>query len=180
MLNESVDIQNLKEEKNISKETLEKLNKDQEEVVSNILTETTNLTEKLNSFIKKVENVSFDKNGFVGSVNDFLSGMSTLEISAITHISGAIFILFALFTIICIIYGDMLIIHFKLEERFPKLARFIRLRRKFQQFYLFLNFSLIIVVLFVIIFINLSIFFLNLFILILPSRTCLFIFTSPL
>ena len=64
------------------------------------------------------------------------------------------FILFGLISIISIIYGDKLIIFFDLENRFPKIAKFIQIRRKLQQYYLLLNIVLIIIVLVIIICIN--------------------------
>jgi len=80
--------------------------------------------------------------------------MSTLEISAIMHISGALFILFTLFTVISILFGDILILKLKLEEKYPKFARLIHLRQKVTIFSLIINFSLIFLVLIIIIFIN--------------------------
>ncbi len=80
--------------------------------------------------------------------------MSTLEISVIMHISGALFILFTLFTVISILFGDILIL--KLEEKYPKFARLIHLRQKVTILSLIVNFSLIFLVLIIIIiFINL-------------------------
>lgn len=52
----------------------------------------------------------------------------------------------------------MLIKYFNLEEKFPKLAKIIQLRRKFQHYYLFMNTLIIIVLLTLIISINLFVF----------------------
>jgi len=76
--------------------------------------------------------------------------MSLLEISAIFHISGSLFILFTLSTIINILFGDIIIKKLKLDEKFP---RFLRLK-KFTRFILIWNFFLIFMVLLTIIFIN--------------------------
>jgi hypothetical protein len=62
--------------------------------------------------------------------------------------------MFILFSLISIIYGDKLIIFFDLENRFPKIAKFIQIRRKFQQYYLLMNIGLIIIVLEIIIYIH--------------------------
>ena len=64
------------------------------------------------------------------------------------------FIIFTLFSIISIFYGEKLITYFDLENRFIKLSKFIQIRRKFQQYYLLLNISLIIIVLLLIIYVN--------------------------
>jgi len=86
------------------------------------------------------------------------SGLNTLEIGAIVHISGSLFILFSLVSIISIIFGDELLLYFNLENKYPKLARFIQIRRKFRYYYLIWNFLLIILVLLTIIYVNLLIF----------------------
>ena len=48
-------------------------------------------------------------------------------------------IISGLISIIFIFYGDYLINKFQLETRFPKLAKIIQLRRKYQQYYLILS-----------------------------------------
>ena len=45
------------------------------------------------------------------------------------------------FNIILVLYGDYLIKRFDLENKFPKLAKFIQLRRKLQTYYLKLCFT---------------------------------------
>lgn len=44
-----------------------------------------------------------------------------------------------LLSIVFIFYGDQLIIKYKIEERYPKLATIIKLRRKFQNYYFKIN-----------------------------------------
>ena len=48
-------------------------------------------------------------------------------------------ILNCLLTLIAVFYGESLIIYFNLENKFPRFAKFIKLRSKFQQFYFFVN-----------------------------------------
>jgi len=52
--------------------------------------------------------------------------------------------LISLFSIIATIYGDKLIIYLNLEKKYPKIAKFIELRRKIKQSYIILNGILII------------------------------------
>ena len=47
-------------------------------------------------------------------------------------------IISSLISIVYIFYGDILLEKFNLEQRYPKLAHLINLRRKFQRYYLFL------------------------------------------
>jgi hypothetical protein len=89
--------------------------------------------------------------------NDFISNASTAELGAIGHISMSIAILFCLGSLVSVFYGDTLIIKFKLEERFPRLAKFIQLRRKFQQYYFLYNVIFIVLILLYVIYINLCV-----------------------
>lgn len=65
----------------------------------------------------------------------------------------------SLIAIISILYGDYLIIKFKIEERFPRLCKFIQLRRKLKlkKYSLLINFSLIFIVLFILVWFSLFI-----------------------
>jgi|SRR5882672_3044889 len=97
-------------------------------------------------------------NYFIIAYKNFLDTLTLMQKGAIAHISMSFFILFCLFSLIGIFYGDSLIRHLRLEDRFPKLARFIQIRRKFQQYYFFLNTLFIILALFTIIYINILVF----------------------
>jgi hypothetical protein len=119
---------------------------------------------KFDSFINKIDtflNNSNNKSQYLDSLQSFFDGLSFVQNLAIVHISGSIFILLSLMTIISIFYGEKLIIYFDLEKRFPKLAKFIQIRRKFQQYYLLINIVLIIIVLTIIIYINILVFMSN-------------------
>ncbi len=63
------------------------------------------------------------------------------------------------FNILSAVLGNEIIKYFKLEESFPKLAAFLRLRLKFQKYYLTLSFSLIFIFIFASIQINLLVLF---------------------
>ena len=112
---------------------------------------------KFDSFINKINtllNNSNNKSQYFDSLQSFFDGLNYEQNLAVVHISGSMFILFGLISIISIIYGEKLIIFFDLENRFPKIAKFIQIRRKFQQYYLIMNIVLIIIVLLIIICIN--------------------------
>jgi hypothetical protein len=74
--------------------------------------------------------------------------------AAIIHILLSISILFCLFSLIGIFFGEELLNYFQIEKRFPKLAKFILLRRKFKKYYFIMNSLLIISSLFLIFFVN--------------------------
>jgi hypothetical protein len=120
---------------------------------------------KIEELKKMLEDVfgSGSKNKFIGDdvIANFQNYLSTLpleKIGALGHILISVAILFSLVSIIFIFYGDSLIKYYNLEEKFPKLARFIQLRRKFQQYYFLINISLIIIALLLIIYVNLIVF----------------------
>ncbi len=83
-------------------------------------------------------NFTIDYN-IIETINNFLGNLTPLESLAIMHINASLVILLSLFSIISIFYGEFFIQKFSLETKFPKLAKFIQLRRKFQQFYLLIN-----------------------------------------
>lgn len=129
-----------------------------------------NAAKAVNNTLIELHNVVFDKtnklvsNGLapikdlMEKWNLFISQLTLEQLGAVAHILSSILILFCLSTIIMIIYSDYLIKYLNLELKYPRLARYIKIRRTFQQYYLFINFMLIIVTLFAVIFVNLTIF----------------------
>lgn len=94
----------------------------------------------------EIENFEIKKS-FIGSdlLESFesLNGIKQFAVSLLFLNYGVIN---AVITIIFIVYGDYLINKFQLETKYPKLASIIVLRKKFQRYYLFLSFFLIILV----------------------------------
>lgn len=80
--------------------------------------------------------------------------LSQTQKGALIHLSMSITILLCLFSLIGVFYGEQLINYFNLEQRYPKLAGIIKLRRKFQQYYFLWNSLIIIVLLLVVISLN--------------------------
>ena len=74
------------------------------------------------------------------------------------NLSGSIAVFCCLYTIITAFYGNKLIEYFQLEKKYPKIGRFIQLRRKFQLYYSLIDFFLIFIVASTIIFINILIY----------------------
>lgn len=112
---------------------------------------------KFESFINKVNtllNNSGNKSQYFDSLQSIFDGFNYEQNLAMSNILGSMFIIFSLISIISIFFGDKLIIFFDLENRFPKMAKFIQIRRKFQQYYLLMNIGLIIIVLLLIIYVN--------------------------
>jgi hypothetical protein len=100
-----------------------------------------------NNFFDSISN-------FFTNWNNMLSNLSILELSSLVHLLGAITILLFVINVMTIVYADYLIVRFKLEDKYPKLAKYIKIRRLFQQFYLAIDFCIIITVLLSVIYVN--------------------------
>nr|YP_010130265.1 hypothetical protein KQ422_mgp033 [Clavaria fumosa]QPZ51167.1 hypothetical protein [Clavaria fumosa] len=146
-------VKNRLNDPNLSKEELEsvlKLLKDNTDQKIDSL-------EKANKILQDVIDLASSgnskKNDYINQFNvliekykDFLSTLSVEQIAAIVNILGYIIIISSIISIAAVLYGDFLIRYFKLEERFPKLAVFISIRRKFQRYYLNYNFIVILLI----------------------------------
>nr|YP_010192414.1 hypothetical protein LK379_mgp08 [Amanita sinensis]QZN08151.1 hypothetical protein [Amanita sinensis] len=126
--------------------------------------------EKAQNFIEEFLFNLIDKNKFIGdsnlienvkqsidNMNKFIAQLNVEQLGAFAHLSSSIFMLLCLFSIITIVYSDFLINSFKLEEKYPKLSRILKIRKMFQQYYLFINFILIFLTLVTLIYINFKI-----------------------
>lgn len=89
------------------------------------------------------------------SYQDFLMSLSLEQKIALANFWGNIIILSCFITILSIFYGDKLIIYYKLEEKYPRLARFIEIRRRVKRYSLIFEFLFIFFILICIISFNL-------------------------
>ena len=105
-------------------------------------------------FLNQIFNLISSPPGWKG----FTSQLTFDQLNALGHILSSFTILLCLITIMTIVYGDILLDNFKLEVKFPKLAKFIKLRKTFRLYYLFINFSIILLLCLSIIFVDLQAF----------------------
>jgi hypothetical protein len=90
---------------------------------------------------------------------DWFNSLPLAQQGALTHILVSVTTLISLSSLVTVFYSDYLIKRFSLESKFPRLAKYISLRRTFQQYYFFLNtvvialFSLIMIALNIYVFI---------------------------
>jgi hypothetical protein len=91
-------------------------------------------------------------------MNSNIQSMNILQRFAIIHISVATYILISLYSLLSVFYGDYILtkigIKYNIETRFPKLSKFINLRRKFKHFYLLTDVLISIIMLLIIIAMN--------------------------
>lgn len=85
---------------------------------------------------------------------DLITSLSLIQKLTIINILTGVLILNCLLTLIAIFYGESLISYFNIEQKFPRLTKFIKLRSKFQQFYFFVNSIIIIIALVIMIYAN--------------------------
>lgn len=114
----------------------------------------------LEDIIKIVFPLSSELNVFSGVqeyllyYQESLNHITEYQKFAMIHILASVFILLCLSSLITVFIGNSLIEYFKLSRRWPKLAKYIQLRQKFQTYYFIINSLLIISMLVVIIIIN--------------------------
>jgi len=101
----------------------------------------TDSTHIINDKFKSILDV--DKSSVFGfyNIEEFLKTLTPEEMLAFSGLLLNQLILGHVISIILILYGDYLIKRFNLENRLPKLAKFIQLRRKLQSYYLKLSFT---------------------------------------
>nr|YP_010164148.1 hypothetical protein K8J96_mgp30 [Metarhizium album]QRK27472.1 hypothetical protein [Metarhizium album] len=118
------------------------------------------ITDKVNKKYSQFEspiNKLADDNYVIKLINEFknyLSNLTITEICLVINISSSIFVLTCLVTILFAVYGNKLLDKLNLEQKYPKLASFIKLRAKLQHTYIFINTLLIIIALILMIIIN--------------------------
>nr|YP_009649296.1 hypothetical protein [Rhizopogon salebrosus]QDA23211.1 hypothetical protein [Rhizopogon salebrosus] len=115
----------------------------------------------MENYINSKNNNNFTESflNLFNNLYNIIESMSMHQKLAYLHISGSFIILLSLFSILTIFYGDYLIIKLNLENKYPKLTKFIKLRRKFQQYYILLDVIISIIILLIIIYINIILYF---------------------
>jgi len=99
------------------------------------------LNEAKNELSKIIDAISSNRNQFINDLSemiarykDFLSSLTLEQLLPFLNILGLIVITSCLISIAMIFYGDYIIKYFELEKRYPKMAKIIRLRIKFNFF----------------------------------------------
>jgi polyhydroxyalkanoate synthesis regulator phasin len=113
------------------------------------------LIEKANTKLQNlIDSLVSNGNGFIDWSNitinkykDYLSILDIEQINGLINILGLIVISSCFISIIIILYNDYLIKIFNLEVKYPRINRFLQLRRNFQRYYLNLNITAIFITL---------------------------------
>nr|YP_010990999.1 LAGLIDADG homing endonuclease [Pappia fissilis]WOX61272.1 LAGLIDADG homing endonuclease [Pappia fissilis] len=76
----------------------------------------------------------------------YLDSLTFLQESCLLHIIMFFVLIFTVINILSVLFGNEIIRYFKLEERFPRLSLFFKLRITFQRYYLMWNVFILFVV----------------------------------
>jgi hypothetical protein len=87
-----------------------------------------------------------------------LLNLDPMPLGAIANILVAVLLLFLFYQILMAFYSNFLINYFKLEQKYPKLEKYFKLRSNFQHFYIIINTLLIFAVLIYILYVNITVF----------------------
>ena len=79
----------------------------------------------------------------LNNYEEYLSALPNHDILIIINLFSVIIIIGCFVSILSSFYSKFLIENFKLETKFPKLSRLIRLRQNFQHYYIIINSILI-------------------------------------
>lgn len=112
---------------------------------SSTLSATSNLTNNSPLLIDKPKesNVLGPLNELFTNYKEFLSHLTSEELACLFNSIGFIIIFFCTISLTSVYFGDKLLTRLNLEVRFPKISKYIKLRRQFQNYYLIWNLILI-------------------------------------
>lgn len=95
------------------------------------------VTEKINKLLDSFNNGK--GNNFTPSLKglyDYLNNMSLLEEASLLHILLFLVLMLTVFNILVALFSNEIIKYFNLEQKYPSLDAFFKLRIKFQRYYL--------------------------------------------
>lgn len=95
---------------------------------------------------------------FIVKYREFLSHLSSEELACITNLLGFLMIFGGMTSITSILFGEYILNYFKLESKWPKLAKYIKLKQKVNKYYLIFNFFMVYLIIFAFVIINLFMF----------------------
>jgi hypothetical protein len=103
-----------------------------------------NIQKVIKDITDESDNLNFISNYSLSDFYKFLETLSVEKLGALTVLIFSGVILSGCINIISIYFGEYLVNKYKIDERFPKLAKFIQLRRTLQKYYLIYSLSIII------------------------------------
>lgn len=90
---------------------------------------------------------------------DSLNSLNLLELAALFHLIVLFLISIFIINILSAVLGNEIINYLNLEEKYPKLSKFLKVRLKFQRYYLIVNISFLFIICIVAIILNILVLF---------------------
>lgn len=136
--------------KQLSQQQIDRIMESYNQEMGKLISKSINKLSELEKFLEDngLNKKLFEDNFITNLIKDFKDYLSTLSIEQLCILIDFLLItlvLSCLITILIAFYGNFLIDKFSLEEKYPKLSGIIKLRRKFQHYYIISN-SLIIII----------------------------------
>ncbi|SRR6266576_5039148 len=94
----------------------------------------------------------------INTMISYINSLNYFQSLAISHLFLIILISILLIDLMTIYFGDYLIEKFNIKSKYPRIHKFIQLRRKFQRFYLILDLTIIFIMLIILSILNIIIF----------------------
>jgi hypothetical protein len=88
----------------------------------------------------------------------YINSLNVFQTLALSHLFAIILILILLIDLMSIYFSDYLLERFNIKDKYPKIYKFIQLRRKFQRFYLILDLTIIFIILIILSILNIMLF----------------------
>jgi hypothetical protein len=149
-------ISDLIQEKNINSESFSALKSKAHEEYSKITNIIDDITKSVNDNSNNFISEDFGK--YISAFQDYLATLTLEQTFCLIHLLAIFSIFICLFNLATVFYADSLIKYYNLEIKLPKLAKFIRIRSKFQQYYFGWNLFLIVTILASLFYFNLNVF----------------------
>ena len=109
----------------------------------------TNMVKSLDEVSKILDEIKKGGHKLISSLNDFyqyLDSLSLLQESAFVHILLFFVLILTIINILAVFFGNVFIKYFDLENKFPSLAKFFKLRSMYQNYYLLWNILLLMII----------------------------------
>lgn len=125
---------------------------------SNIYVAKSHILEVIEQFRRSGSNFMDPFYKYIEDFNNWFNGLDYVHSIAMINIFGTFTIIVSVFSVIAIFYGNILLDRLNLEQRYPKIAKFIMLRRKLRQYYLLWDVFLITIISIIMLAMNLTLF----------------------
>lgn len=116
-----------------------------------------NIINKIDESLKS-SIIDLDIMKIFNDMQEFYSTLNYFQCLALSHLSAIIFIFLSLTSLVGLYFGDYLIEKFNIKDTYPRIYKFIQLRRKFQMFYLIKDLVIIFITLVALTYINVQLF----------------------